>query len=48
MEEIIDKIPQLENRIYVIGGPREQALDEALTLIRTLLTNIISQQSTIA
>ena len=33
MEEIIDKIPQLENRIYVIGGPREQALDEALTLI---------------
>ncbi len=33
MEEIIDKIPQLENKIYVIGGPREQALDEALTLI---------------
>lgn len=33
MEEIIDKIPQLENRIYVIGGPREQAQDEALTLI---------------
>lgn len=37
MDEIIEKIPQLENRIYVIGGPREQALKEAMTLIAGLV-----------
>ena len=26
MDEIFERIPQLENKIYIIGGPREQAL----------------------
>jgi len=33
MTEVIDRIPQLENRIYIIGGPGEQALSEAMSLI---------------
>lgn len=37
MEEILERIPQLENKIYIIGGPRQQALKEALTLILGIL-----------
>jgi len=33
MTEVIDRIPQLENKIYIIGGPREQAIAEAMSLI---------------
>ena len=36
MDEIFERIPQLENKIYIIGGPREQALEEALTLILSI------------
>lgn len=37
MDEIIERIPQLENKIYIIGGPRQQALEEALTLVLGIL-----------
>ena len=33
MDEIIDRIPQLENRVYILGGPRDLALKEAMALI---------------
>lgn len=33
MEEIIEKFPELENRIYVISGPRQQAIGEAMNII---------------
>ena len=37
MDEFIESIPQLEDRIYIIGGPRKQALEEALTLALGIL-----------
>ena len=37
MDEIIERIPQLEDKIYIIGGPRQQALEEALTLVLGIL-----------
>lgn len=33
MDEIIDRIPQLVNRVYILGGPRDLALKEAMALI---------------
>lgn len=33
MGEILEKLPELENRIYVISGPRQQALEEAITIL---------------
>ena len=37
MDEIIEIIPGLEDKIYIIGGPRQQALKEALTLVLGIL-----------
>jgi len=33
MDEIIEKFPELENRVYVISGPRQLALKEAIAII---------------
>jgi len=33
MDEIIEKFPELENRVYVISGPRQQAIEEAMAII---------------
>jgi len=33
MVEIIERIPELENKLYIIGGPRKQALGEALRIL---------------
>jgi len=33
MDEIIEKFPELENRVYVISGPRQLALEEAMAII---------------
>ena len=33
MDEILTRIPDFENKVYVIGGPRQQALEEAMEVI---------------
>lgn len=33
MDEILTKIPDFENKVYIIGGPRQQALEEAMEVI---------------
>lgn len=45
MEEIIEKFPELENRIYVISGSRQQAIGEAMNIIlRTIDRCFISTE----
>ncbi len=33
MEQIKTKLPEFENRVYILGGPRQQALEEAMEII---------------
>lgn len=33
MDEILTKLPDFENKIYIVGGQRQQALEEAMEII---------------
>lgn len=33
MEQIQTKLPDFENKVYILGGPRQQALEEAMEII---------------